>query len=60
MASRALAKPKADRRAAAQRIATLIEEHMTESGLSEQEKNKRVKQFSKRVDKAIARRAKRA
>lgn len=53
-------KPKPDRRTAARRIAALIEQHMTESGLSEREKNNRVKQFSKRVDKAIARRAKRA
>ena len=60
MGSVAVAKPKPDRRAAARRIAALIEQHMTDSGLSEREKNNRVKQFSKRVDKAIARRAKRA
>jgi len=37
-----------------------IEEHMNECGLSEREKNKRVKNFGKRVDRAIQLRAKRS
>jgi len=55
MASRAVPKPDSQRKDAARRIATLIEEHMTKCGLSEREKNKRVKQFAKRVDKATHR-----
>ena len=57
MASRALAKP--NRTQAAARIATLIEEHMEESKMSAREKNKRVKEFGKRVDRAIRTHAKR-
>lgn len=45
---------------AARRIATLLDEHMTELGLSEKEKNKRVDRFGKRVDAAIRRHAKRS
>jgi hypothetical protein len=36
----------------------MIEEHMTELGLSDQEKNERVARFSERVNVAIARHAK--
>jgi hypothetical protein len=61
MASRALSKPNAKNKAAAARkIASIIEEHMNECGLSETEKNKRVKRFGKRVDRAIQLRAKRS
>ncbi|SPE44447.1 hypothetical protein SBA7_380020 [Candidatus Sulfotelmatobacter sp. SbA7] len=61
MASRALPKPGAKRKAeAARKIASIIEEHMDECGLSEREKNKRVKSFGKRVDRAIQLRAKRS
>ena len=61
MASRALSKPNTRRKAAAARkIASIIEEHMSECGLSEREKNKRVKSFGKRVDRAILLRAKRS
>jgi hypothetical protein len=44
---------------AAIKIASLLEEHMTKSGLSEEKKDQRVKQFSKRADEATARHAKR-
>lgn len=61
MASRALPKPNAKTKAvAARKIASLIEEHMNECGLSEAEKDKRVKSFGKRVDRAIQLRAKRS
>jgi hypothetical protein len=61
MASGALSKPNPQRKAeAARKIASIIEEHMTECGLSEREKNKRVKSFGKRVDRAIQLRAKRS
>ena len=61
MASRALSKPDPKRKAeAARKIASLIEEHMDERGLSEREKNQRVKSFGKRVDRAIQLRAKRS
>jgi len=61
MASRALPKPNTQRKAdAARKIASIIEEHMTECGMSEREKNKRVKRFGKRVDRAIQSRAKRS
>jgi fructose-1,6-bisphosphatase/inositol monophosphatase family enzyme len=57
MASRALPKP--DRTQAASRIAAMIEEHMEEAKMSEREKNKRVKDFGKRVDQAIRTHARR-
>jgi len=61
MASTALPKPNPPRKAeAARKIAAIIEEHMNECGLSEGEKNKRVKSFGKRVDRAIQLRAKRS
>ncbi len=61
MASSAVSKPNSQRRAeAARKIAVIIEEHMNECGFSEQEKNKRVKSFGKRVDRAIQLRAKRS
>jgi len=57
MATRAEASPqkekKLSRQEAAKRIASLVETHMTESGFSEQEKNRRVAQFRKRVDGSI-------
>ena len=63
MASKTVARPAADRKRlsraqAAAKIASLIEEHMTECGLSEKQKNERVAGFSQRVDKATARHAK--
>lgn len=61
MASRALSKPSTQSKAeTARKLASIIEEHMNECGLSEREKNKRVKSFGKRVDRAIQRRAKRS
>ncbi len=61
MASGALPKPNPQRKAqAARKIASIIEEHMSECGLSEREKNKRVKSFGRRVDRAIQLRAKRS
>jgi hypothetical protein len=36
----------------------MIEEHMTDLGLPEAEKNRRVARFGERVDRAIANRAK--
>jgi len=61
MVSRALSKPNTKRVAeAARKIAAIIEEHMDECGLSEREKNKRVKSFGKRVDRTIQLRAKRS
>jgi hypothetical protein len=61
MASGALSKPNPRRKAeAARKIASIIEEQMDECGLSEREKNKRVKSFGKRVDRAIQLRAKRS
>jgi len=61
MASGAISKTNIQRKAdAARKIASIIEEHMDECGLSEREKNKRVKSFSKRVDRAIQLRAKRS
>lgn len=49
---------KLTREQAAERIASLVETHMTERGFSEKEKNHRVKQFGKRVGMAIEPRAK--
>ena len=49
---------KASRPQAAQRIASLLEQHMSEQGLSEKEKNAKVKQFATRVSSATQRRAK--
>lgn len=61
MASNAVPKPNPQGKAeAARKIASIIEEQMTECGLSESEKNKRVKSFGKRVDRAIELRAKRS
>src|SRR6185437_13177761 len=41
--------------AAAQKIASLIEEHMSEKGWTEQEKKRRITSFSRRVDALRAR-----
>jgi hypothetical protein len=61
MASGALSKPNPQRKIeAARKIAAIIEEQMSELNLSEGEKNKRVKNFGKRVDRAIQLRAKRS
>jgi hypothetical protein len=61
MASRGLSKPKTQSKTeAARTIASIIEEQMSECGLSEREKNKRVKSFGKRVDRAIQLHAKRS
>jgi hypothetical protein len=61
MASGAFSKPNTQRKAeAARKIASIIEEHMNECGLSEREKDRRVKNFGKRVDRAIQLRAKRS
>lgn len=61
MAFGAISKPNIQRKAeAARKIASIIEEHMNECGLAEREKNKRVKSFGKRVDRAIQLRAKRS
>jgi hypothetical protein len=49
---------KVSRPQAAQRIASLLEQHMSEQGLSEKEKNAKVKQFATRVSNATQRRAK--
>jgi len=49
---------KVSRPQAAQRIASLLEQHMSEQGLSEKEKNAKVKQFATRVSSATQRRAK--
>jgi hypothetical protein len=43
---------------AAGKLATMIEEHMSDLGLSEEEKNLRVARFAKRVDLAIESHAK--
>jgi|HubBroStandDraft_1064217.scaffolds.fasta_scaffold258257_3 hypothetical protein len=64
MATKSVARPEAEpekrlsKPQAAAKIASLVEEHMTESGFSEKDKNKRVAEFGKRVDKATARHAK--
>lgn len=42
---------------AAKKLAALIEEHMSDLGLSEEEKNIRVAKFSEHVDQALANRA---
>ena len=55
MATRAIApqqKQKLSRSEAASQMAALVETHMTTCGFSESDKNKRVKQFSDRVEKA--------
>jgi len=63
MATKTVARPEANprkglsRSQAAAKIATLVEEYMTECRLTEKQKNERVAKFGKRVDKAIARRA---
>jgi hypothetical protein len=36
------------------KMASLIEEHMTEKGMSEEEKNERVARFARRVDARVA------
>ena len=43
---------------AASKLASAIEDHMTDLGLSEDEKNERVARFTVRVNSALARRAK--
>jgi hypothetical protein len=43
---------------AAGELASIIEQHMTDLGLSEDEKNLRVDRFAKRADLAIENRAK--
>jgi hypothetical protein len=43
---------------AASKLAVMIEEHMSNIGLSEQEKDVRVSKFTKRVDVAIENHAK--
>jgi hypothetical protein len=43
---------------AASKLASMIEEHMSDLGLSEEEKNLRVARFAKRADLAIESRAK--
>jgi hypothetical protein len=43
---------------AAKKLAAMIEQHMSELGLSDKEKNIRVAKFSEHVDHAIASRAK--
>jgi hypothetical protein len=57
MATRTVASPekakKLSRQEAMNRIDSLVETHMTESGFSEKEKNHRVEQFRKRVETAI-------
>jgi hypothetical protein len=62
MATRIVVSPEKEKRLsrqeAANRIASLVEIHMTESGFSEKEKNRRVTQFRKRVEAPIARPAK--
>jgi hypothetical protein len=61
MASSSFSKPNTQRKAeAARKIASIIEDHMSECGLSEREKDRRVKNFGKRVDRAIQLRAKRS
>jgi len=61
MASSSFSKPNIQRKAdAARKIASIIEAHMDECGLSEREKDLRVKNFGKRVDRAIQLRAKRS
>ncbi len=63
MATKSVARPGVNprkglsRSQAAAKIATLVEERMTESGLAEKQKNERVAKFGKRIDKTIARRA---
>jgi hypothetical protein len=47
-------KPRLSRAEAAKKIARLLEEHMTEMGLTEAEKDECAKQFARNVDKAIA------
>jgi hypothetical protein len=65
MATKSAARPEATARKsvskpqAAAKIASLIEEHMTERGFSEKQKNERVAEFAKRVDKATANHARR-
>ena len=49
---------KLSRKEALRKIASLIENHMTDRGLPEKEKTRRVRRFSKRVERAIAARAK--
>jgi hypothetical protein len=43
---------------AAKKLAAMIEEHMSDLGLSDEEKNTRVAKFSEHVDQALANRAK--
>ena len=57
-ASRHDAPETASKASAATKLASLIEEHMNNLGLSEEEKDLRVARFAKRADLAIASRAK--
>jgi len=47
--------PRRTRKQALKEIARLLEEQMDEMGLSENEKNERVRLFGDRVEKAVAR-----
>jgi hypothetical protein len=64
MATKTAGRPEADsskrisRSQAAAKIASLVEEHMTECGFSEEQKTQKVAEFGKRVDKTTARSAK--
>jgi hypothetical protein len=57
MITKSPAKPvseeKTPKREAARTLAYLLEEHMTEIGLSQRKKNQMVKKFGKRADRAI-------
>jgi uncharacterized protein YjiS (DUF1127 family) len=61
---RASSKPAPSRKSAsskkdvARQLASMIEQHMADIGLSEEEKNLRVAKFSEHVDQAVASRAK--
>jgi hypothetical protein len=46
------------RQSAATKLASMLEEHMRDLGLSDEEKNLRVTRFANRVDSAIERHAK--
>ncbi len=57
-ASRHAASESASKANAAAKLASLIEEHMSDLSLSEEEKDLRVARFAKRADLAIESRAK--
>jgi hypothetical protein len=46
--------PKKPRTGSLRKMASLIEEHMTEKGWSEEEKNERVARFARRVEARVA------